>query len=270
MTPTLTRVRVYPIKSCRGIDLERSELQAAGLEHDRRWMLLDAKGRMATQRRFPTMAQIQVTIEPDALLVRAPGMPDLLLPLSQEPGQETLTVPTWHDSTGGVAVGEDADRWFGRFLGISCRLVRMLDSVPRPLDSAFAMEDDRVGYADAFPLLLVNEASLADLNTRLRVWIPIERFRPNLVVGGLEPFEEDGWERIEVGEASFRVAEPCPRCSVIAVNQDSGERTGTEPLRALAGYRRGKAGLLFGANLIPDNKVAVRRGDRVRTFPRSR
>lgn len=261
---------VYPIKSCGGVGLERSDLQAAGLEHDRRWMLLDDKGRMATQRRFSSMAQIRVAIEPDTLLVTAPGMPDLALPLPDERGQEALAVPTWHGRTWGVAVGEHADRWFGRYLGTSCRLLRMPDAAHRLPDSSFAAKNDRVSFADAFPLSLLNEASLADLNTRLRKKIPIERFRPNLVVDGLEPFEEDGWEKIKVGYASFRVAEPCPRCSVIAVDQGTGERTGTEPLRALAGYRWGESGLLFGANLIPDNSAALLRGSNVTTFPRPR
>lgn len=268
LTPKLTRIMVYPVKSCGGVELESAELRAGGLAHDRRWMLLDERGRMATQRRHPEMARIRAAIEPDALRLRAPGMPELSLPFAHERQPDTVTVPTWHGRTEGIEVGSSADRWFGRFLGISCRLVRMPDTVHRQLDSAFATADDRVGYADAFPVLLVNEASLADLNARLYNPIPVERFRPNLVVGGSRAFEEDDWEKIEIGDASFRVAEPCPRCSVITVDQESGRRTGTEPLRSLAGYRWGRSGLHFGANLIPDNEALLKREDPVRTFTR--
>lgn len=272
MSGTLTGLAIYPIKSCGGIKLEQSTLCATGLRYDRRWMLVDSRGRMLTQRRHPETALVRPRFDGENLLVEAPRMPSLRIPIIGETiiAQNNVAVRTWQGWAEGVIVGEKPNRWFTDYLRAESRLVRMTDSIQRTVVSAYAEDNDFVSYADAFPLLLVNAGSLADLNGRLARPIPTDRFRPNLIVSGFEPFEEDAWRRINVGSTSFRVAEPCPRCMVVTIDQTSGEKTGTEALRALSGYRRadrrsGK-GVFFGANLIHDQQGILRVGDRIETL----
>lgn len=258
--PRLARIYTYPVKSCGGVALERGELGDRGLRHDRRWMLVDCEGRFLSQRRLPRMALISVSLAAEALLLEAPGMSTLALPLQPTPDElgARLPVRVFDDVTEGAAAGAEADRWFGEFLGLGCRLVYMPDDVVRPVDTRYAQEGDRVGFADGFPLLLFSEASLADLNSRLPEPVAEDRFRPNLVVSGCEAFAEDGWRRLRIGEVDLRVAKPCSRCTITTVDQSSGEK-GKEPLRALAGYRQTGGKVLFGQNLAHDapGEIAV-------------
>ena len=264
--PVLSGVYIYPIKSCGGISLERADLGATGLLHDRRWMLVDEAGKFMSQRRHPKLALISPRITSDHLIVRATGMPDLEVPFEGEP-EERIDVEVWGDVQRGVPAGGEADRWFGRYLGFSCRLVRKPDDDVRPVDSAYARSGDQTSFADGFPLLLISEASLEDLNGRLESPVLMNRFRPNLVVRGCGPYAEDGWDEIRAGDAAFRVAEPCPRCAITTVDQESGER-GKEPLKTLATYRRAGGEVWFGRNLIHTSTGTVRVGDPVGVTPR--
>jgi len=264
--PFLSGVYVYPIKSCGGISLQGADLEATGLRHDRRWMLVDEAGRFMSQRRHPRMALISPSLAPDRLVVRAPGMPDLEIPLGGEHA-ERIDVEVWGDAQRGEPVGGHADRWFGRFLGAPCRLVRKPEDDLRPVDSAYARSGDQTSFADGFPLLLISEASLEDLNGRLERPVPMDRFRPNLVVRGCGPYAEDGWDEVRVGGTVFRVAEPCPRCAITTVDQGSGER-GKEPLKTLATYRKAGGEVWFGRNLIHTSLGTVRVGDPVEVTPR--
>lgn len=264
--PVLSGVYVYPIKSCGGVSLQGADLEATGLRYDRRWMLVDEGGGFLSQRRHPRMALISPRITPDRLVVGAPGMPDLEVPLGGQP-EGRIDVEVWGDAQRGAPVGGYADRWFGRFLGARCRLVRKPDDDVRPVDSAYARSGDQTSFADSFPLLLISEASLEDLNRRLESAVPMDRFRPNLVVRGCGPYAEDDWEEVRVGDAVFRVAEPCPRCAITTVDQASGER-GKEPLRTLATYRKDYGEALFGRYLIHTSPGAVRVGDPVEVTPR--
>jgi uncharacterized protein YcbX len=258
----LSQIHLYPIKSAGGIALREAELDSRGLRYDRRWMLVDGEGRLLTQRRLPRMALISPTLSVDSLLVHAPGMPTLRLALDPEE-KGRVEVSIFGAATWGAPVGEAADRWFGEFLGTGCRLLHMPDDVVRPVDPRYAESKDRVGFADGYPFLLLSEASLADLNARMHEPVPMDRFRPNLVVTGCEAYAEDGWRRVRVAEVSFRVVKPCVRCSVTTVDQASGAR-GKEPLRTLARYRRDMLGrVLFGQNLIHDGIGTVRVGDAV-------
>jgi len=264
--PVLSGVYVYPIKSCGGISLESAELGATGLLHDRRWMLVDEGGGFVSQRRHPRLALISPRITPDRLVISAPGMPDLEVPLEGEP-EGRIDVEVWGDLQRGAPVGGYADRWFSRFLDAGCRLVRKPDDDVRPVDSAYARSGDQTSFADGFPLLLISEASLEDLNARLESPVPMNRFRPNLVVRGGGPYVEDGWEEVRVGDAVFRVAEACPRCAITTVDQESGER-GKEPLRTLATYRKAQGEVWFGRNLIHTSLGTVSVGDPVEVTPR--
>ena len=264
--PVLSGVHVYPIKSCGGISLPGADLGATGLLHDRRWMLVDEAGKFMSQRRHPRMALISPRFTPDRLVVTAPGMPDLEVPLDGEPAGQ-IDVEVWGDLQRGAPAGGHADRWFGRFLGARCRLVRKPDDDVRPVASAYARSEDQTSFADGFPLLLISKASLEDLNARLESPVSMNRFRPNLVVRGCGPYAEDGWEELRIGVATFRVAEPCPRCAITTVDQESGER-GKEPLRTLATYRKANGEVWFGRNLIHTSPGTVSVGDPVEVTPR--
>lgn len=265
-TPVLSGLYVYPIKSCGGISLRSAGLVATGLRDDRRWMLVDEVGGFMSQRRHPRMALISPRITPRGLIVHAPGMPDLEV-LSEGKDGERIDVEVWGDVQRGEPVGEEADRWFSEFLNFPCRLVRKPDDDVRPVDSLYAGEGDQTSFADGFSLLVISEASLEDLNGRLERPVPMNRFRPNLVVRGCGPYAEDSWGEMQVGEAVFRVAEPCARCAITIVDQQIGER-GKEPLRTLATYRKSGGKVWFGRNLIHTSFGTVSVGDPVEVTPR--
>ncbi len=252
----LSGLYVYPIKSCVGIPLEASEVDERGPRHDRRWMLVDETGCFMSQRRFPRMALIRVRIGPDGLVVDAPGMPSLEIPL-QPPVRRPMLARVWDDLVESLTVGDDADRWFSGFLDVSCRLVYLPEGSVRPVDLTYGGPGDQVGLADAFPFLLISEASLAELNARLEQPVPMDRFRPNLVVRGCEPFAEDSWELVRIASITFRVVKPCSRCTITTVNQGTGV-TGKEPLRTLAAFRKVGSKVLFGQNLIHDKLGTLR------------
>jgi uncharacterized protein YcbX len=249
---------VYPIKSCGGFAVGEWGAGATGFRHDRRWMLVDEDGVFLSQRRLPRMALVRTSIKDDRLAATAPGMPPLELPLHPD-GPRTLA-SVWGDTVEVTRMGADADGWFSEFLGVACRLVHMPHDSVRLVDPQFARAGDRTGLSDGFPFLLISEASLDDLNTRLETPLPMDRFRPNLVVGGCEPYAEDGWRRLRIGEVEFRVVKPCSRCVITTTDQETAE-TGKEPLRTLAKYRRVGGKVLFGQNLIPDNRGTLRIGD---------
>jgi uncharacterized protein YcbX len=263
---TLSELFIYPIKSCAGISLKSAELSATGLRHDRRWMLVDETGEFMSQRAHRRMALISTHLSDELLIVGAPGMPDLKIPLRQE-NKSLLDVSVWGDTNKGALVSGEADRWFSEFLAFPCRLVRKPDDDLRLVDSLYAESGDQVGFADGFAFLLISEASLEDLNGRLEDPLPMNRFRPNFVVRGCRPYAEDGWSRLKIGSIPFRVAEPCPRCAITTVDQRTGAR-GKEPLRTLATYRKFDGEVFFGRNLIHDALGTVRVGDPVETTPR--
>lgn len=266
MADTLSRIRlssvhVYPIKSCGGTAVEEWEVDERGLRHDRRWMLVDENGRFLSQRRHPRMALIGVRIEADRLAVSAPGMPSLQVPFDLPRGGRMLA-SVWDDLVETLPVGEEADRWFGEFLGVRCRLVHLPDESVRGVDPEYGGAGDQVGLVDGFPFLLISEGSLGDLNARLERSLPMNRFRPNLVVAGCEPFAEDGWRTVRIGAVSLRVVKPCARCAITTVDQESAAR-GKEPLRTLATFRKRGTKVLFGQNLVHDETGVLRVGDTV-------
>jgi uncharacterized protein len=262
MTLRLSGLYVYPIKSARGIPLDQSEVDQFGLEHDRRWMVVDAAGRFLSQRSHPRLALVVPSIRDDRLLINAPGMPTLDLPL-RPADSVTARVTIWRDTCDSSWLGEKPARWFSEVLQYSCSLVHMSSSVLRPANPVFAPEGTPISFADAYPFLLISEASLDDLNRRLAAPLPMNRFRPNLVIGGGEPYQEDGWRRIVIGGLGFRVVKPCERCVVTTTDQTTAER-GQEPLRTLATYRKRGTEVMFGQNVVHDHGGRLRLGDPVR------
>lgn len=252
---------VYPIKGCGGVPLDAAEIARHGFALDRRWMLVDPEGIFVSQRSRPRLALVRVAVGEGVLRVSAPAMPELELPLTLE-GGERIPAEVWSDVCDAVAVGAEADGWFSEFLGSPVRLVHLPDDALRTVDQEFAEPSDRVGFADGFPFLLTSTASLGDLNRRAGTDLPMDRFRPNIVVSGFGAFAEDGWQRVRIGEVAFRVAKPCARCAVTTVDQRTAV-VGKEPLATLATFRKVRNKVMFGQNLVQDGFGTIRVGDQV-------
>lgn len=252
---------IYPVKSLRGIALDEAKIEDRGFRFDRRWMLVDNHGVFMTQREYPRMSLLSVEIEAETLCVRGPGMPQLAVPLYPISGA-AQSVVVWNDTVRALVV-DGAGPWFSEFLGAQCSLVYMPDDADRPVDPTRAPQGSIVGFADAFPFLLISEASLEDLNAGLEMSLPMTRFRPNIVVRGCGAFAEDGWRKIQAGEVSFSVVKPCARCTITTVDHETGLK-GVEPLRTLSSYRQRDGHVWFGQNLVHGGKGVLRLGEVVR------
>lgn len=232
----LSALYAYPIKSCRGIGLERAVVGPTGIRGDRRWMLADPAGRFLSQRSYPRLARIQPEPRPDRLVVTAPGRATLEVGLGDSGARTEVEI--WDDRCRGVDEGDEAAAWFSDFLGTPVRLVRQAPEARRQVDPAFARSPgDRVSFTDGYPFLLTTRASLDDLNARLSEPLPMDRFRPNLVVEKSGPWDEDHWRALRIGDLELDVVKPCARCAITTVDQETGRR-GKEPLRTLATFRR--------------------------------
>ena len=246
----LSQINLFPIKSCRGISLEGAELDRRGLAQDRRWMLVNDQGQFVTQRQLSKMSLINTQMTKEQVIVSFPGMDSLTLPLQIGNGRE-VQVRVWEDDCLALEAGHEVNQWFSHALGQDLRLVYMPDSTERQVDPDYAQESDITSFSDGFPLLLISEASLEDLNERLEEPLTMSRFRPNLAVRGCPAYAEDNWTRIRIGEIEFDVVKPCSRCIVTTINPDTGERsTDSEPLRTLSLYRKKGNKVYFGQNLI--------------------
>ncbi|HEX2854694.1 MAG TPA: MOSC N-terminal beta barrel domain-containing protein [Opitutaceae bacterium] len=268
----LTGIFVYPVKSLGGFGVTTRAVDSLGLADDRRFMVVDADGRAVTQRNVPRMALVSTEINSTTLELSAPGAGSIEVSRSSvSPSATARRVSVWR-SEGLVAddCGDEPASWLGNFLQVSCRLVQIGRQFDRPVLDPRALPTDRVSFADAHPFLVISEASLADLNARLvnqdKAALPMNRFRPNLVVSGCAAFAEDGWTRFKIGELIFRSAGPCSRCVITTTDQATAE-VGKEPLRTLATYRRDAAeptNVNFGMNLIHETKSGTLRvGDNV-------
>jgi uncharacterized protein YcbX len=260
----VTEINIYPIKSTRRIGLQESEVLPRGLPWDRRWMLVDAAGGFVTARQHPTLTMVQTGFKGDVLQVSAPGRSSLQLPLTP-PELRLTTVTVWRDSCDAVLAGAEADAWFSDYLGFACRLVQMTDELVRGVNPDYGQAGDEVSFADGFPLLLISEASLSDLNRRLQTPVSMRRFRPNLVVDGELAYGEDRWRRMRIGDVEFEGVKNSSRCVFTTIDPDTGIKDPQqEPLRTLSTYRRRpQGGVYFGQNLIPRSGGVIRVGDRV-------
>jgi uncharacterized protein YcbX len=259
----VTGLNVYPIKSCAGTALARAEIGPRGIRHDREFMIVAAgSGEMLTQREVPRLALIRPAVGDGTLRVEAPGMPPVEVAPVVEGDERAVSI--WRDTCRAVDQGGHIGGWISEFLGSDVRMVRMAEDEVRRVDPAYATSDrDQVGFADGYPFLLISEESLADLNGRMAEPLPMNRFRPNIVVaGGGAPYLEDGWQRIAIGGIAFRVAKACARCAIPTTDQATAAR-GKEPLTTLATYRKGERGVLFGQNLIHDETGTIGVGERV-------
>ncbi|MEZ5189991.1 MAG: MOSC domain-containing protein [Schumannella sp.] len=257
---TLARLRRYPVKSCRGEDLESAQLERWGLAGDRRWMLVDTDGVKVTARETHVLLTVVPELVPGGLRLSAPGAEPLLV---TEPGIPDVEVDIWGNRVLASSAGEQAAEWFSAVAGRPVRLVFLDDPTRRPVDPARSRHGDVVTFADAFPLLMASTSSLDRLNDWIRdggttvAGVPpsepldIRRFRPNLVIDGAEPFAEDTWSRIRIGDTEFRVAADCSRCVLTTVHPDTIER-GPEPIATLSRHRKAEGKVWFAVDLIPE------------------
>ncbi len=256
---TISNLTYYPIKACRGFDVPASKVERMGLEHDRRMMVVTPDGGFLTQREHPRLALITPTLQNDSLTLSAPNFDSLQI------GIQTSGTPTPVDiwaSKGVDAIdqGDEAAAWLSDWLGISVRLVHFADGYMRNVNPEYAVNaDDHTGFADGYPILIISEESLQDLNSRLDSPVPMNRFRPNLVVKGCEPFAEDTWKRIRIGGVEMALVKPCARCVVTTIDKETLEKN-KEPLKTLSRYRRHELGAIFGMNAIPLNEGKIEIG----------
>lgn len=258
MTLRLAELRVHPLKSAAAVVSDRVEVDAFGPRHDRRWMAVGPDDVFLSQRRTAALALVGTRLDGDTLALHAPGLPPFRVPA----GRARRTVRVWKDSVDALDCGDEAAEWLTAALDEPARLVHIPDESLRPLPLEYGRPGDRVGFADAFPFLVLSRASVEDLNGRLETPLPVERFRPNLVIDGAEPYAEDRWRRIRVGGIAMDVVKPCARCLITTTDQRTGER-GKEPLRTLAGYRRRDGHVWFAQNAVHRDLGTLRVGDAV-------
>lgn len=259
----------YPVKSLAGIRIDHAHLLNTGFEFDRRWMVTEPNGTFVTQRSCPQMSLVQTRLENNQLVLSTFGMEDIEVPSPDETDQRT-SVEIWGDEVNAVIHENHINAWISDALGKECKLAYFPASETRACDTHVAQEGDSTLFADGFPLLLTNQASLDDLNHRLSQPVGMERFRPNIVIEGQVPFEEDHWRQIEINSVSLRFAQCCARCSVPTVNPDTGMMEGPEPIRTLSEYRTGSDGdVYFGINMIPESGGILSIGNEITVITQS-
>ena len=264
-TATVSALFYYPVKSTRGIATERARLVPTGFAWDRQWMVVDQAGRFLTQRTHPHMARIVPKLSEGALTLKHPELLELHVP--QELPGEPLTVRIWDDVCEAIGQRREADAWLTRALGEPVHLVRARPRM-RAASARFAGATPApIAFPDGYPILVVNSASLADLNTRLPQPMPMERFRPNLVLEGLPPWAEDRIAAITVGAVTLRLVKPCLRCSIPTLDHLTGEPA-FNVLRVLQGFRFNRAlqGVMFGENAVIEHGAGeeLHQGDTAR------
>ena len=255
----LSSLIYYPIKACRGFEVDSAYVERMGLRHDRRMMVVTDQGKFLTQREHPRLAWVTPQWNDGMLILSAPNYDSIQVPI------QSMGIPwpvnIWKSKdVQAIDQGEEAADWFSDWLGASVRLVHLADGYIRRINEKYAVSpDDHTGFADGYPILLVSEESLCDLNSRLERPVSMNRFRPNLVVKGCEPFAEDLWKQIRIGEVELAVVKPCARCVVTTIDKETLEQ-GKEPLKTLGKYRKHELGAIFGQNCIPLNEGGLRLG----------
>jgi uncharacterized protein YcbX len=259
MKGKITGLFVYPVKSCRGVALDTVQLESTGFTSDRHWMLVRPNGRFVTQRELPRMALIATQVNAASLTLSAPGMAPL--DVARDAAGTTLAVTVWKFDGRGIDCGDEAANWVSGFLETPLRLVRFDASAPRECSPEWTSGIRAVTeFSDGFPILVISRASLAELNSRLPRALPVERFRPNIVIDGVGAYDEDRIHELRAGGVTLRLVKPCARCSITTTDQQRGAVDGDEPIRTLKEYRFDPQlrGVLFGQNAIVVDGVGER------------
>jgi len=262
MLVTISQLNVYPVKSLAGYAVDESVLTCAGLQHDRRWMVVRANGEFLTQRTHPQMALLHTEIRDGRLVLSSFGMDAHVVPQAAA-GMTRLKSRVWGDAVDAVEVGAATDAWLSQALDTECKLVAFPDDQTRQCDPHYAAPGEHTHFADGFPLLIVARASLDFLNAKLAQPVGMERFRANIVVDGCDAHAEDAWTRMRVNGAAIRLVKQCARCSVPTVDPQTGALTGPEPIHTLSSYRARDGGVFFGMNAVVENEGVIRVGDEV-------
>jgi uncharacterized protein YcbX len=252
---------LYPIKSLGGIAVQEARVEERGFKYDRRWMLVNQSGEFLTQRQYPQLALLQVTLGESELVVFSKVDPSrkTSFDLELNSGKE-MQVKVWGDTVAALQVAPEVSAWFCDFLGMNVDLVLMPESSHRKMDPRYAVQEESVSFADGMPYVIIGQASLDELNGRLTDPVGMDRFRPNLVFSGGEAYAEDQFKKLQIGEVEFQVVKPCARCVMITVDQEKGSK-GKEPLATLATYRSQGSKVYFGQNAVALSQGIVRVGD---------
>jgi uncharacterized protein YcbX len=253
----VNNLSIYPVKSCREVSQNSAWVEAFGLKNDRRWMVVDETGVMLTQRKIAKMCLIQPEITETGLIIKTSAMDELYI--EKTITNKKVTVKVWADQCQAYDAGDEAANWLSQFLSIKCRLVYFPEDEFRQVDLNYANEGDKTAFSDGFPLLLISQGSLDDLNQRLTTPIGMNRFRPNIVVQGCQPFAEDAWKKLRIGDVTFRIVKPCSRCVIPSINIETAEKE-EEPLKTLLNYRKRENKIFFGQNVIADTKGKIEIG----------
>ncbi|MBL0344376.1 MOSC N-terminal beta barrel domain-containing protein [Candidatus Villigracilis affinis] len=255
----LSNLTYYPIKACRGFDVAESQVERMGLANDRRMMVVTPAGEFLTQREYPRLALVTPAVKNGMVTLSAPNFDSLQFGI-QSTGTPT-SVNIWKSKdVSAIDQGDESAQWLSDWLGVSVRLAHVADGFKRKLNPAYAINaDDHTGFADGYPILIISEESLLDLNSRLDSAVPMNRFRPNIVVKGCDPFAEETWKRIRIGGVEMALVKPCARCMVTTIDKDTLAKS-KEPLKTLNTYRKQELGVIFGMNIIPLNEGVVKVG----------
>lgn len=258
---TVSELYIYPIKSLGGIALNSASLIERGFEHDRRWMLVNANNEFLTQREITAMAFLKVQLTEQGLFVTNISKPgeELLVPFEPTVA-ETEMVTVWSSRCRGQRVSDAADAWFSKQLGFTAKLFYMPNTTRRYVDGRYAHNKEITSFTDGYPLLLIGQASLDDLNSRLEQPVPMNRFRPNIVFTGGTPFQEDYMKHFDINGITFFGVKPCARCVMTTINQQTAEKA-KEPLKTLSTYRLKNKKILFGQNLLHQQTGIISIGD---------
>ncbi len=266
----VSAIHIYPIKSLGGISLNKANLTPQGLEHDRRFMLTDKNGLFMTQRSTATMALLKTKIEGDQLVVWNSLSPKhkITFPLKPRHFSKQQTVEIWDDTCTANVLHKGINKWFSKQLKQDCQLVYMPENSHRPVDKRYGKKGEIVSFADGYPILLLGDASMDDLNTRLKKPVSADRFRANILFNGGTPFEEDKWGNFSINTQQFRAAKLCTRCQVPNINQQTGKME-KEPNKTLATFRKKNKNIKMGQNLCWEKdkskgKATIAVGDKIR------
>lgn len=257
----ITSLHVYPLKGGRAVDVADVVLDRFGPQGDRRWLVADPAGNQITQREIARLCQVVALPATGGLRLEAPGVAALLVPIPPTTA-ERRAVRVWGHQIGALFAGTAAEVWFTQLFGTPCQLVYCPDDSDRRTDPDYDPIGGAVSFADGYPILIIGEASLAELNGRLAAPVSMTRFRPNIVVAGSAPFAEDGWTKFSIGPVEFAAVKPCARCVVPTTDQLTAER-GPEPLRTLAAYRKVGSAVMFGMNVVHRSSGRIRIGDQI-------
>jgi uncharacterized protein YcbX len=265
---SISQLYIYPVKSLGGIAVYSALLTDRGFEHDRRWMVTDKNNRFITQRELPAMALLQVQLTGAGLHIchKQKTTESIDIPFKPSlPGTVMATV--WDDVCEVQRVDPDVDEWLSDMLSYDCRLLYMPDSSWRSVDTRYAIDNDITSLSDGYPVLMIGQASLDDLNGRLAVSLPMNRFRPNMVFSGGRPFEEDGMAHFTIAGMDFYAVKPCARCPIPTIDQDTAVAA-KEPLKTLATYRNKNNKVYFGQNILYRGRGVVQVGDTIAVLER--